>query len=295
MRILGYLVSVLAAASLSGCASLGLAPAADEPAPTPPQEERIDSKPSVADPAPDPWAVTWDRLGADLDLSLKDYENYYTWRNLGALGLGIGVAAPLANTSADEHIRHWYQRHVRGETTDEFAQVFEYTGQFWLVLPVCVEGAALLGHGDDDYAFDGGLAEWSNRSLRAVCVGTPPMLALYAVLGSSRPDRNDSGWHPFNDIHGVSGHTFMGAVPFLTAAEMTDEEWLKATLVAGSFLTGWARINDDKHYFSQVFLGWWMAYLAVRRVDDTNGAARKPYELLPFCADGPGIGVQIRY
>lgn len=292
MRIPGWLRSALAGICLlSSCAGFALA----QPNPSPallPSSEPLESKPEAA---PDPWAVTWQRLDRDLELSLNDYGNYYTWRNLGALGLGIGAVAPLANTSADEHIRHWYQRHVRGETTDEFAQVFEYTGQFWLVLPVCVESAALLGHGDDDYLFDSGLAEWSNRSLRAVCVGAPPMLALYAILGSGRPDRNDSRWHPFNDIHGVSGHTFMGAVPFLTAAEMTDNELLKASLVAGSFLTGWARINDDKHYFSQVALGWWMAYLAVRRVDDTQAAARKSIQFLPFCADGPGIGVQIRY
>jgi hypothetical protein len=283
--------------------ALGAGPALGAGLPTPPPDpgniitapptEQREDRP--ADAAPDRWSVTWDRLGRDIDLSVQDYQNYYTGGNLAALGIGIGAVAPLANTTADEHIRHWYQHHVRGETTDEFSQVFEYAGQLWLVLPLCVEGAGLLGHGDDHYAFDEGLAEWSNRSLRAVCVGTPPMVALYVILGASRPDRNDSAWHPFNDIHGVSGHTFFGAVGLLTAAEMTDDEVLKSALVAGSFLTGWARINDDKHYFSQVALGWWMAYLAVRRVNDTQEAVRKQIELLPFCAEGPGIGVQVRY
>jgi hypothetical protein len=238
--------------------------------------------------------TAWDRLQRDIDLGLEDYRNYYTWGNLAALGVGVGLVAPLANTSADQDIRRWYQRHIRGETTGEYSQVINYAGQIWVALPLCLEGAALLGRTDDDYAFDGGWYEWSNRSLRAIGVGAPPMLALYVILGSSRPDRNDSHWHPFQDSHGVSGHTFMGAVPFLTAAEMTDNRWLQATLVAGSFLTGWSRIDLDRHYFSQVALGWWMAYLAVRRVDDTQSAHRSLL-VTPAVTEGPGIGFELRY
>jgi len=246
------------------------------------------------DPGTGPPADMWDRMKRDIDLSLEDYQNYYTGKNLGLLALGIGLAAPVANTSADQSIRHWYQRHVRGETSDEFAQVAGYGGEFWLILPVCVEAAALAGKVDEDYTNNSFLYEWSNRSLRSIMVGAPPMLALYVILGSSRPDRENSNWHPFQDIHGVSGHTFMGAVPFLTAAEMVDDPLLKYSLVAGSFLTGWARLNNDRHYMSQIGLGWWMAYLAVRRVDETE-AAHKAYTLLPTCGEGPGVGVLFRF
>jgi hypothetical protein len=236
----------------------------------------------------------WDRLDRDFGLIGEDYRNYYTPKNLGLLALGIGLAAPLANTSADESIRRWYQRKVRGETTGEFAQAVNYPGQFWVVVPACLEMAALTGKAGENYFNDAGLYEWSNRSLRAILVGVPPMLAMYVTLGASRPDRNDSRWHPFQDIHGVSGHTFMGAVPFLTAAEMTDDPLLKVPLYAGSFLTGWARIDNDRHYFSQMALGWWMAYLAVRRVSDTQ-AAHHCWTILPCCDDGPGASVMLRY
>jgi hypothetical protein len=236
----------------------------------------------------------WGRLEHDLDLIWEDYAHYYTVSNLTALALGIGLAAPIANTSADQSIRRWYQKRIRGETTDEFANFANYGGQFWVALPAALQLAAWSGKFSDDFVADSPLMEWSNRSLRSIFVGTPPMLALYAILGSSRPDRNDSHWHPFQDIHGVSGHTFMGAVPFLTAASMTDDPLVKYPLVLGSMLTGWSRINFDKHYFSQVALGWWMAYLAVRSVNQTEAGCKR-LTIGPIFEDGVGVAAQWRY
>ena len=51
---------------------------------------------------------------------------------------------------------------------------------------------------------------------------------------------------------------------------MTDDPLCKAAFYAGSTLAGLSRINDDRHYTSQVFLGWWMAYLAATAVDQTQ-------------------------
>jgi hypothetical protein len=251
--------------------------------------EAAESVPGAAD------GDFWVRLQHDIDLCEDDYRHYYTARNLGALALGFAIAAPVANTNADLSIRHWYQRKVRGETTDEYAQVMNYAGQFWVILPIGLEAAALLGKADENYPFDHGLWEWSNRSLRAMAVGAPPMLVMYAVLGSSRPDRNNSHWHPFQDIHGVSGHTFVGAVPFLTAAAMTDNPLYKYPLVLGSFLTGWSRINNDRHFFSQVLLGWWMACTAVHSVNETQ-AEKRSYTIGPtWLEDGPGVAVFVQY
>lgn len=308
--------TALLAASVSACSTPMLRPRADappappaavaeNPPPSPPTPEPP-SAPAPAAPAaaadggaPAGWLhetarEAWSRLGGDCKLMCDDYRNYYSWGVMAELAVGVAAAAPIANTSADQDIRRWYQRRVRGETTDEYAQFFNYAGQFWLALPVCMEGAALMGKADEDYASDGGLYEWSNRSLRAILVGVPPMLSMYVVLGSSRPDRDDSHWHPFNDIHGVSGHTFMGAVPFLTAAAMADEDWMKVPLFLGSFATGWARLDLDRHYFSQVMLGWWMAYVSVQSVGRTQ-AEQRALTITPTFLDGPGVAAVLRY
>jgi hypothetical protein len=235
----------------------------------------------------------WDRLDADIDLSCEDYENFYTCWNLTLVGLGVAVAAPLANTSADESIRNWYQSRAHSRALNDFANVMNYGAPYWMVVPFAAEGAALFGLAPDDYTHDGGFFEWGNRSIRALAVGYPPVLAGYVLLGASRPGQGGSEWRPFNDWHGVSGHTFDEAIPFLTAAAMTDDPWLKVPLFLGSFAGGWARIHADQHYFSQVVLGWWMAYLAVRRVDDTQ--RDRAVTFMPGTEDGPGVGVLIRY
>jgi hypothetical protein len=242
-----------------------------------------------------PPASPQDRFQFDLDLAIDDFRNFYSWPNLGLVALGIGAAAPIANTTADRDIRQWYQNHVSSKSMDPAATTFNYAGQVWVAVPIGLEAAALLGTWPQSDPTDGCFFEWANRSLRATAVGFPTVLSLYVILGSSRPDRNDSRWHPFNDVHGVSGHTFVGAIPFLTAAAMTDNPWYQAPLVAGSFLTGWARLHEDRHYFSQMALGWWLAYLSVRSVSETQ-AEQRSYSILPTVTpDGVGVALEVRY
>ena len=50
---------------------------------------------------------------------------------------------------------------------------------------------------------------------------------------------------------------------------MTDSKPLKILFYTISTLPGWSRLNDNKHYFSQVIFGWVMGYLAVRSVNSS--------------------------
>src|SRR5262245_58453758 len=211
-----------------------------------------------------------DRLHSDFDLSKEDHGNFYSPRGLAALAVGLAVAAPLANTSADQDIRDWYQERIHRRGVDSFADICNYGGQAWVILPVTLELMALNGKFGEDWRSDGGILEWSNRCCRTIALGYPPIVSLYGILGAGRPKSGDSYWETFHHFHGVSGHTFIGAVPWLTAAEMSDNWLVKAPLVAGSLLTGWSRIHDDEHYTAQVVLGWWIAYLSVKAVDQTQ-------------------------
>jgi hypothetical protein len=309
---LTFLAVAAAALALPACSK----PLVVSPAPEPAPPAEAPPPPRTATPAPpagptfepgqplpaapdaDPGSdepTGWDQLRFDYGLAFDDIRHMYSPTGLAGLALGIGVAAPLANTSADRSVNNWYKYHVRDSRLDGLAGFGTYAGQLWVVAPVGLEVAGLYGLAGDDYQSDGGLFEWSNRALRAIAVGYPPLLAEYVLLGSSRPDRNDSRWHPFQDTHGASGHTFIGAVPFLTAAAMTDEPLLKAPLVLGSFLTGWARLHDDRHYFSQIVLGWWMAVLSVHTVGQTQ-AERAAWTVAPTVTpDGAGLAVHVRY
>ena len=136
---------------------------------------------------------------------------------------------------------------------------------------------------------------WSLRSLRGMLVGWPPLLALQYVTGASRPGESPSGsrWNPFEDNNGVSGHTFMGAVPLITAAKMARHPLWKAAFYLVSTWAGISRVNDDRHYLSQVLLGWWMAYVAATAVDRTEQAAAS-FRLFPVVSND-GLGVAVLY
>ena len=197
----------------------------------------------------------------------QDARNFYaadTWI-LWAEGLVAGGL--LANTSADENIQDWYQDEVRSGSTDDISEWAKPFGNGFLVVPLYVL-ATLIGSQQEAGAV-ATVGDWGARSLRATVVGAVPMLAFQRLLGAGRPiDDDDSDWDPLNDSNGVSGHAFIGSIPFLTAAQMVDSTTMKSMWYVGSILTGLSRFNDDDHYLSQVILGWWMGYLSVASVTE---------------------------
>ena len=229
---------------------------------------------------------------------LSDHANYYSLKNLGLLAAGVGVAAIMANTNMDSSIRNNYQSDLRNNRTDDFSDAFhasKFLGDGYITIPVFA-GAALIGSHYDDTCLGRASNEWGQRSLRTVLVGGPPVLALQVFIGASRPGETGHGskWTPFQDNNGISGHSFMGAIPFISAAKMTDNLFWKTTFYAGSTLAGLSRINDDKHYTSQVVLGWWMAYIAATAVDETQ-LGKHNVSIFPWAmGDGTGIGVEYR-
>jgi hypothetical protein len=228
------------------------------------------------------------------DTIYEDYRNFYAVENLEYLAIGIGIAGVLANTSIDGEVQGWDQGSLRDGDTDNFSRAVKPFGDGRITVPVYL-GAAILGELTKDIRLGSATGEWGERSLRAILVGAPPMLFLQNAIGASRPKEDDSNWRPFNDNNGVSGHSFMGAVPFITAAKMADNTYLKYFFYLGSMLTGWSRINDNSHYFSQAALGWWMAYLAAD-CGEKGDAEKKKVVIAPApVADGVRFTVTLLF
>jgi hypothetical protein len=76
---------------------------------------------------------------------------------------------------------------------------------------------------------------------------------------------------------------------------MVEEPWLRAACYLGSGMAGLSRVNDDSHYASQAFLGWWAAYLAARSVNATElGTSFTP--LVQLSPDGHTLmGLEYRW
>jgi len=213
------------------------------------------------------------------------------------MGYALAGGSVLANTSLDGDFQRWYQRDVRTDASDDFARFCKRFGEGEIFIPsyACLALATSLM---PEWPMVSTTGEFAGRTTRAYLVGAPPMLFMQGLLGGSRPgeDPAGSGWKAFDDSNAVSGHAFMGAVPFITAAQMTDRPLVKTALFACSTLTAWSRVNDDAHYLSQVCLGWWMAYMACRAVDETQAARpARSYEIGPVATpEMAGVGVLFR-
>jgi len=226
-----------------------------------------------------------------------DYGNLYNVnnaKNFGAVLLGAGV---LANTKMDGNFQKWYGDRVRSDFTDDFSKVSKVFGEGFIFVPIMATTAVSYRFLQERRGLpECTLGEFTDRTMRGYLVGAPTLLILQPVLGGNRPQSGTSYWKPFHDSVGVSGHAFMGAVPFMTAAQMTDRPCAKGLFYALSAIPAWSRINDDAHYLSQALLGWYLAYLSVRAVSATEERGRLPRGLTLFPVGGNGaVGVGLHY
>jgi hypothetical protein len=221
-----------------------------------------------------------------------DYGNYYSRSTAFQFAAVLAPAAVLANTNLDANFATWYQTHIRSSETNRAADFFRPLGDGYYTIPVYVS-AKFLGEYFDDVPGMALVGQFGDRTTRALLVGAPPLLAVQYLTGGGRPSdyADQSYWRPFHSSHGASGHAFMGAVPFLTLAGMTDDPWAKCFFYACSPWTGMSRINDNVHYLSQVWLGWWMAYLACESVNKTE-SQKGPMVVTPLVTpEMTGVGV----
>lgn len=227
----------------------------------------------------------------------EDHKNYYSLQNLGFLSVGFGVGGVLANTRWDEDFSRHFNSSVQGASSDEWAESFHSPKDFGnglLTLPLF---AAAWGVGAlyDDTTLGDFSSEWGERSLRAFLVGAPPVILMQKVTGGSRPEEGESHWHFWQDTNGVSGHSFMGSLPFLTGAQMVDDPFYKCLLYAGSTIVPISRVSDGDHYPSQAILGWWMAWSAATAIDATQDRDSQ-WRTMPLIGPGySGINLEFRW
>jgi membrane-associated phospholipid phosphatase len=223
-----------------------------------------------------------------------DFGNFYLDRaNLTRLGIGVAGAAVFANTEMDQHIRDKYQNSTRSHVTDQATKIFNLSAAELALVAVPVYigtyGAGLWFHNPT-------MVEWARKSVRATVVGGPALLFLATATGGDRPTEGDSHWQPFQNFHGVSGHAFIGGIPFITAAKMSENPYQKAIFYGFSTFPGLSRINDDQHYFSQVALGWFLAYLSCAVVEKgTDQQEGRVHVQLAPVPKGIAITVQKTY
>jgi len=187
----------------------------------------------------------------------------YGRRSFIRLGGATALAGILAYTGADEAVESFYQDKVRSGGSDRTASVLKFCGErFWFVNWLVVGAIDAWWHSNP-------FSRWGRSNFEAMVVGLPVLWTMQRGLGANRPSSDDGNprWRPLAADNSASGHTFISAVPWLTLAARSG--WLPVALLgrAASVATGWSRLNDRKHYPSQILLGWTVAFNAVNAVN----------------------------
>lgn len=218
-----------------------------------------------------------------------DYQSFYQSDRLWRAAKVYSVGAVMANTNIDTEFHSWHQDTLHSDTSDDIASVAKLFGEKMILVPVAMAATSWQLK-----EADSALGQWGEKTMRSYLVGGPAMYAVQLLTGGSRPkdEYQNAHWRPFNDDNGVSGHSFVGAVPFLTLAKMPGLSQNQRYLAYfASTLSAWSRINDDAHYLSQAMLGWYMAWESVDAVHG-NGDTGSWYSFEPY-AFGDGVGISV--
>lgn len=245
-----------------------LAPSADPVYSLPPLEQQ---EMFVTRPGNLPWSKSRvPRLSRAGHKVWNDYGNFYDCESLVCVTAAFGAGALMANTGFDDTMQAAWIRGVEPTSVGTFFSDCKDIGEGRYLLAISGVAAA-TGLVFEGNPFGDVVGEWGSRSLRMFVVGAPPLYVLQMATGASRPAENfGSKWHFWNDNNGVSGHAFVGAIPFLAAADMVESPLLKGTLYVCSTFVGFSRMTDNAHYPSQIFLGWYLAWASARAVDATE-------------------------
>ncbi len=187
------------------------------------------------------------------------YRSLMSRRSLLKLGVTTAGAFVLAHSGVDTAVEKWHTSRVRGPGSDAAAEAFKGFGErFWFFV---WGGFALL----DGFVGSSPVLQWGRRNFECLIVGLPALWTIQRVGGGGRPtdEHGDPRWRPMHDDNTASGHTFMAAIPWLNAGKSVESAWFGKIAWALSWGTGWSRLNDRKHYVSQVVLGHGIASGAV--------------------------------
>ncbi|PAY21375.1 hypothetical protein CKO51_02000 [Rhodopirellula sp. SM50] len=228
----------------------------------------------------------------------EDHRYFYSRDSLLLLGGSFAIGATMAHSSADVELQQWFGTSVRGATSDDWYEGLHANkelGNGRYTLPLFAT-AWLAGTYFESAPIASSAGQWGERSLRSVLVGAPPMLLSQRLTGGARPGESssDARWQPFNDNNGVSGHSFMSALPFINAAKLCESRWGKAAFYAGSLLGPLSRVNDDAHYSSQVALGWSFAFLSATAIDQTERDHAR-FQIRPWVAESGATGASVEF
>ena len=206
-------------------------------------------------------------------------------------GIVLGGIAGL--TQLDDNIKKYTQRH-RNKTSDQVADYARPFGE-----PVLLGGGALLAYAGGTALGNPKLQETGLLAVESLIIAGSLTEGIKRAAGRQRPNQTDDQFL-FDGPGGKgksfpSGHaTHAFSVASVLAEQYDETRYVTALSYAIATLTGLSRINDNKHWASDVAfsaaLGYAVGKLVVRNSPFRAGG--NAVTVLPY-SDGNEIGLNL--
>lgn len=236
----------------------------------------------------------WRLLSAPADFDAKDW--WITAGLIGATGIFFIV---------DKEIRDFWQGDIRSGTSEDIFNVFNVFGD------VKYMGALALGTYAIAEAVDqAGLADAKREkafglmALESIAIAQGFSFSMKWLFGRDRPNKTDDRWDfrgPGNGDNQAfpSGHATVAFALATTISKVYGDRnrWVPWTVYPIAVGTALARIDKNKHWASDVFLGGLVGYFVADTVVKHNPFMRKHnLSLRPMqSVDGPGLALVHRF
>jgi membrane-associated phospholipid phosphatase len=155
-------------------------------------------------------------------------------------------------SALDRRVDRWTQDQ-RSPGSDRVARVFKYGGAPVLIFGVSggILAAGVISRRPD-------LERRGGRVLASVVAAGLTTGALKEITGRFRPDTTTDPYifRPFTNRDAFpSGHATMAFALATSLSAEIHRPWATALLYAGATGTAWSRLNDQKHWLSDVLAG----------------------------------------
>ena len=219
-------------------------------------------------------AALWQLLSA---VPLASQSQQPRWWEAVIVVWTIGAA-----TLADRGLNGWIQSH-RSQSGDDVARVFKYGGEPVVTfgIPGSMLAAGVVGGSP-------ALRRRGGRVLLSVVTAGLTTAAIKKVTGRLRPAESTDPFlfKPFSSHDAFpSGHATMAFALATSLSEEIHNRWASAALYTFATGTAWSRMNDERHWFSDVLAGAAVGFTAAKIVE------RHPPR---FLADPHGVRLEWR-
>jgi membrane-associated phospholipid phosphatase len=171
----------------------------------------------------------------------------------------------------DREVREESQEH-RGGTSNAVASFGNTFGEWRILIPALSAGYLAGEIGGSD-----GLKGTLLRAGAAAAIATGVTSGLKYTIGRNRPDiaGGNFEFRPFSGSSSFpSGHTAAAFAIATAVADQTTDGWSDYVLYGAATLTAMSRINDNRHWTSDVLVGGLIGHLSGRWVSKQMGPVR---------------------